>query len=427
MRGWKSTSLSRKCPNLFLIKAAGLVVLIFVLATGCAKEKVRTENPLRQHFQDFTRSLFPKTSRVLHGAVFAQADGDSYRDLILLTAPRENKRQIETLFNKDGKEFKGANRFIFTSDWSSGISFLAPGDFNGNGIDDLVVITGYERWGSARILVNNKKGYYYDDEKLTFPIIPRGIERVDVVDLDHDNDLDLLFTGTDVKAADGSSHAYQAIVVLNNRDQGFQDATSLLMPHLPKGIKGTSIADFDGDGSQDIFLVYENGQNRILFNNGLGKFTDRTSSALPVIMDESVHADWADFDMDGDNDLLVVNRKAEKSASSSDKAGYFLENNGRGSFKRRWHEQLPSASSRKVYLLDANGSGIPDILILSQDGSHFYTGRGAWDFVTDTNRRLPKALDLREMTFADIDRDGYLDLFALTDGGKGRVWLNRFD
>jgi hypothetical protein len=89
---------------------------------------------------------------------------------------------------------------------------------------------------------------------------------------------------------------------------------------------------------------------------------------------------------------------------------------------------LPRLPSYKVYLLDANGNTKPDALILTSKGVYYLQGRGRWDFTNETRRRLPRFRFFREMAIADIDQDGFLDLFALSPTpGRSRVWLNRFD
>ena len=214
---------------------------------------------------------------------------------------------------------------------------------------------------------------------------------------------------------------------INKGDGQFENLTSLLMPSLPPGIRDASIADYDGDGVADIFLIYGKGQNRLLMNNGVGKFSDRTSSRLPRILDDSMHADWADFDEDGDNDLLVVNRSIRKIYRGHPKeTSYFLENTGGGNFKKRSHKILPRVPSAKVYLLDGNGNTRPDALILTAKGVYYLQGRGKWDFSDESRRRLPRFRQFDQMTFGDIDEDQFLDLFAWS-GQSGRLWLNRFD
>jgi hypothetical protein len=128
--------------------------------------------------------------------------------------------------------------------------------------------------------------------------------------------------------------------------------------------------------------------------------------------------------MDGDNDLLIVRGKLEGQGPSC----YFLENDGRGHFKVRTHQALPRSPTFQVYLLDANGTEVPDALVLSQNGTHFLHGKGDWLFTVETERRLPRFRNFRQMTFGDINSDGFLDLFAINmDGRSGRLWLNVVD
>jgi hypothetical protein len=176
-----------------------------------------------------------------------------------------------------------------------------------------------------------------------------------------------------------------------------------------------------------VFLVYDNGQNRLLINNGVGKFLDKTESFLPKIIDQSTHADWADFDLDGDNDLLVTNKMVEKSFQSySGETAYFLENIGSGRFVKKSNKIFPTRSLLRVYLLDANGTGIPDVIILSEKGPLYLVGKGKWDFSVETKKRFPQTNPMSEMSFGDINGDGFLDLLAITaKNNHPKLWLNR--
>jgi hypothetical protein len=137
----------------------------------------------------------------------------------------------------------------------------------------------------------------------------------------------------------------------------------------------------------------------MFLNNGLGKFTDATRRSLPAIADETVSADWADFDQDEDNDLLVVNRRLLNSATSSGETSYFLENNGRGEFSKRSYPGLPALPALNVYLLDANGDTMADALILNGEGVLYLQGKGKWRFSNETLRRLPRFHRFQELVF----------------------------
>ena len=295
---------------------------------------------------------------------------------------------------------------------------------NSDGGDDLILILGSSENPKMQILFNNKKGYFYPKEEGRYSL-RRGIEKVIPVDLDGDGDRDLFCFGNMIKQLAKKYH--QTMVWINKGDGNFENLTSLLMPTLPAGIRDASFADYDGDGVVDIFLVYGKGQNRLLINNGVGKFSDRTSSSLPRILDDSMHADWADFDQDGDNDILVVNRSIHKKYRRySAETNYFLENKGGGIFRKRTHKILPRFPSQKVYLLDGNGNNHPDALILTAEGVYYFQGYGKWQFSDETIRRLPRFKKFDQMVFGDINQDKFLDLFGWSRQA-GRLWLNRFD
>jgi len=382
------------------------------------------DNFYRQHYVDATQRYYPDIAESVKQAVFSHINRDSYRDLLLLSyGKKEDEAKIQVLVNRDGKRFDILKRTGALKTLRGNLMFLVAGDLDGDRVDDLVFIEKKSGSNQAQVLFNNRKGYYYRKPESVFPPIFSGMERVDLIDLDQDGDRDLFFTGRKVLQEDGSVHKFQAQLFTNNGKGEFKDLTKILLPSLPRGINGASFADYDGDGIVDVFLTYDIGGDRLLLNNGLARFEDKTSNALPLIPGGTAHADWADFDQDGDNDLLV----ARKAQGKSKTASYFLENDGKGHFKKRAHKILPHAPSSKVFLLDANGTKWADMLILTEAGAYLYHGKGKWSFSDETDRRLPRSTRFRDMSFGDIDDDGFLDVFAISrKTNKGRIWLNVF-
>jgi hypothetical protein len=346
---------------------------------------------------------------------------------VVLNEAEPRKPQLQVFINHGKKGFQRKSPGRWIEELKAPILSLAVADLNRDGGDDLILVM--ENGVSTQILFNNKKSYFYAKDKGGSYSLRPGIDKVISIDLDQDGDKDLFYFGQMVLDANGKPSSYQTRVLINDGAGRLEDLTALLLPRLPAGIRDASFADYDGDGVVDVFLVYAKGQNRLLINNGVGKFADRTESHIPRILDDSQHADWADFDQDGDNDLLVVNRLIDKHYRAyPGETTYFLENTGGGNFKKRSLKMLPRLPSYKVYLLDANGNTKPDALILTSKGVYYLQGRGRWDFTNETRRRLPRFRFFREMAFADIDQDGFLDLFALSPTpGRSRVWLNRFD
>ena len=422
MKACKSTCQKKSCLLPFLINplVSGLLVILFLSACGGPKPHV-ADNPASQRFRDATR-LFPIEKISVAQASFLRANQDSRYDLAILS---QSQQEFFILLNQGKKGFLKNPAGQWTRNNKEKINFFAAADLNRDGGDDLILILGGSENPKTRILINNKKGYFYPKEKEGVYDLRSGIQNVVPVDLDGDGDKDLFYFGNNLKSP--AKNKYQTMLLINNGKGNFENLTSLLMPELPPGIRDASFADYDGDGVVDVFLVYSKGQNRLLINNGVGKFSDRTSSNIPRILDDSMHADWADFDQDGDNDLLVVNRSIHKIYRGHNKeTNYFLENTGGGNFRKRSHKTLPRVPSKKVYLLDGNGNTRPDALILTAEGVYYLQGRGKWQFSDETMRRLPRFKMFDQMTFGDINRDRFLDLFAWSRKSS-RLWLNRLD
>ena len=396
--------------------------MLYMGFSGCSQKQLLSENSKRQHFVDVTKRYLPQIPGIIQRAKFARVNKDLFSDLVLHVENKSGGSRLLLLINKGGRGFEISKENRTVQTVKGRILFFNVGDFNGDFTDDIVTIQRVDGRNFASILFNNKKGYFYKKVDYFLPEIYQGIDRVALVDLDHDRDLDLFFYGEKVLIPGDSAARTQSQVFINNGKGVFQDLTSLLLPQLPPGISGVFFADYDGDGIRDIFVTYRNGRNRLLFNNSLGQFTDTTVGRLPPIQGETTHADWADFDGDGDNDLLVLNLRAQSQAIC-----YFLENNGGGYFTRRLHNALDIQNGSRVYLLDANGNGIPDALILSEGKTHYLQGKGKWKFSDETVRRLPRVRQMAEMAFGDFNNDGYLDIFGINaKDQKGKLWLNYF-
>lgn len=404
-----------------------LWILCFLCACGPSKSLFK-ENPKTQHYADFTDRYFSKPPTGIQSALFAALKHGPGRDLLLITAPRQTSG-ISAWMN-DGK-----GKFAFNP--NSGLSanldmdviFAAMGDLNRDGGEDLIVIGISKSKTAAKILLNNKKGYFYVSESIALPAIRDGVERVDLVDIDRDRDIDLIFTGRNLLNDEGTPARNQVLIMLNDGKGRFSAAASILLPPLKSGAVGTSIADYDGDEYADIFLLYESGENVLLINNGLGEFADTSDTGLPRVAAKNRSADWADFDGDGDNDILVVTAGIDKRQQAfPGEFCYFLENDGKGHFTKRSLKMLPQSPSHKVYLLDADGNKTADSIVLSDKGTHFLINKGKWVFADETRKRIPYSARFDEMTFGDVDGNGHLDIFGILSNNKeGRLWLTLFD
>lgn len=394
------------------------------LCVACSKGPLFGEDPKLQKYKDRTQLFLPDLKPGILKAQLAYTNRDLLPDLVLLRTGDRGQPVIRIWNNVKGEKFVPVTRIGWEGQPSDKILFMALQDIDHDRVQDLVLVGQFSDGSTAKLLFNNGKGYFYHKKEVPFPYVNPGVDRVDMRDIDEDGHVDLFFTGRRVLNSQGELNKYQTQFMTNNGKGQFRDSTQLLMPPLKPGIVGTSFADYDGDKTLDIFLVNGNGQNSLLTNNGLGRFVDRTSELLPAIRDQSAYADWADFDQDGDNDLLVVSRKE----SLSGEASYFLVNHGRGYFKKAEFKASPKTVFKAVYLLDANGSEFPDILLLSKMGIHYLRGLGKWRFWKESRRRLPFNVKFHELTFADVDGDSFLDIFGYdTRERRGVLWMNTFE
>ncbi|MGO9097175.1 MAG: CRTAC1 family protein [Bryobacteraceae bacterium] len=125
--------------------------------------------------------------------------------------------------------------------------------------------------------------------------------------LDYDNDgwLDIfVLSGTRL---DGAPPGTTNRLYKNNRDGTFTDVTERAGLTRTGWAVGVTVGDYNNDGFDDIFITYW-GQNVLYRNNGDGTFTDVTQQAgLARPRRWGSGCTWIDYDRDGNLDLFVSN------------------------------------------------------------------------------------------------------------------------
>jgi len=140
-------------------------------------------------------------------------------------------------------------------------------------------------------------------------------EDVDAALFDADKDGDL-----DLYVVSGGNEFYGKMpeqfdrLYLNNGQGTFTKSNNL--PPMYDNKSCVKVADYDKDGDLDLFVggrvlgyQYGNSPNSyLLINNGQGKYSDQTAQLAPTLQKAGMVTDasWADYDQDGDLDLIVV-------------------------------------------------------------------------------------------------------------------------
>ena len=229
---------------------------------------------------------------------------------------------------------------------------------------------------------------------------------------------------------------------LNKGDFQFEDVSEKAGITAPDGIKtGVTIVDVNSDGWLDIYQCRTgpNPETRgalLFINNKNGTFTEKSAEFGLDIHCSSTHANFFDYDLDGDLDMYLINHptdftsttnmrlhevngKVVRNVASNDEyTSDRLYRNDDGKFtnvsKAAGIDNY--AFGLSVTTLDANLDGYPDLYIandyIEPDILYINNKNGTFtDHINDYVRHTSAASMGADL--ADINNDGLLDLFVL--------------
>lgn len=209
----------------------------------------------------------------------------------------------------------------------------------------------------------------------------------------------------------------------------FYDATQLLLPLVETDTGSIIVADFDGDGLDDIFeymggwdFIPEN-QPRLLIRQPGGGFVDEAYARLPDIHHGGFYAFAIDVQNDGSKDILMI-QYTFISQGRNDSCMLLL-NDGTGFFTPASEAMLPWIYAVHAAVADLNGDGFDDIVFLVIDQALNRTDVQIWikepgsGFVNETASRLPtdQMLDFGtwQLQTLDINGNGHQDIILIND------------
>ncbi len=215
--------------------------------------------------------------------VAADFDGDG--DVDLAAAGNSlNSSQNRLLVNNGGGTFTAIDPFPGNSSLA-----ITAVDFDGDGDQDLAVGMSF----GVSLYRNDGNLVFTDVSALWLPALGTSITRdVAAGDLDGDGDLDLVVT----------RHNAGADPVLRNTGSAFVLAAPLSF--AGGNTNAFALADVDDDGDLDIARSVIGAPLALDINDGTGTFA-AAPSRLPVVTSNAGVLLTADFDRDGDRDLLL--------------------------------------------------------------------------------------------------------------------------
>jgi hypothetical protein len=218
-------------------------------------------------------------------------------------------------------------------------------------------------------------------------------EEVAALDVEGDGDLDLLFVNEDLGGG-GELHL---------RDGGKWLEASSGLP-APGAFQGMDVADLDGDGKLEV-VIAAYGPEVVWSLDGRGGLVDVTADWLAPVDDRSQDVELADLDKDGDLDLVVANENGD--------SRLLLQEGGR--FVPAPFPTAEDEESREIDAGDLDGDGDLDLMVAnvgwaagpSQD--RWLLNDGAAGFVEGPPLPADRYETL-DADLVDVDADGDLDV-----------------
>lgn len=181
-------------------------------------------------------------------------------------------------------------------------------------------------------------------------------------------------------------------------------------PAREGGEAALAIGDYDGDGSEDLFVSGH------LFRNELGhavETTDRAGVSLRGAV--AVAAAFGDYDNDGRLDLYVATATG----------GRLFHNAGDSTFRDVTNAAgLAGAPPAETALfLDLDHDGDLDLFLAAPTGNRAYRNTLDGGFVEAT-AQMGLAATCRDVAFGDLDGDGHTDLLVVSQDGHLTFFRN---
>lgn len=309
------------------------------------------------------------------------------------------------------------------------ISNLAVEDLNEDGLPDILVCDAKNNFISW--IQQNPSGVYNEKVLANEILAPAHVQ---VMDFDKDGDKDIMVAALGMLYP--SNDKIGSVIVLENiGDCNFNK--HIIADNIAR-VSDVRAGDLDNDGDSDLAVAqfgYDDGETRWIENLGDWKF----KSHILQNLSGPINVEIVDLENDGDLDIIsLVSQEWEQI--------FCFLNDGKGNFQMKllWGSTNEDFGSSGIYICDFDQDGRPDILYTNGDAFDYIPPRGRpWHGIQwlknegDMNftfHRICDFIGAYNVRPVDIDRDGDLDLFAVSGFNlwddpmaQSFIWLENID
>jgi hypothetical protein len=333
---------------------------------------------------------------------YGDIDGDGDLDLV---SSSHGDNKVAWYENTNGLgDFSSIQQLISTT--TDGARDVFAVDLDGD-LDKDVLLSAYldASTNEYQLLWFENDGTGTFTTEHIFETTTEAILRINYADVDNDGDMDVISGQEDSVLAlykNNGDGTFALPVIFS--ETGFNYLSSL------------QVADMDGDGDIDVVASYIS--DEVIWHENVDGLGDLSVKHIIIEdMPSSTALYVADIDGDNDNDVLFASR-------SSDDVGYFLNEDGQGTFGPKVITSEMPQNPNAIYSLDMDGDGDMDMITNSSDGQKFI-----W-FPNDGSANFGDAVEITSLiarinhiTSADIDGDGKLDLITSSYDDDKVAWF----
>ncbi|MCP4697618.1 MAG: hypothetical protein GY862_12320, partial [Gammaproteobacteria bacterium] len=294
--------------ELLAILSLGRILPVAELTVSKAGENIMST---RNHLFYIMFGIVLSTLAVIHTPVFAAemfteaantyGVADNENDLSMVWLDFDNDNDLDVLILPAWQKTLDHDVVLYRNDGNAFTNISDTTGLTGYNLSNHISIGDYDNDGDIDLLLGAKLFRNDFNQSGTFTLI--GTYGHTFVDYDNDGYLDIFSKGW------GSAGR-----LYKNNGGGFTEIAGALGLNANSGhTRSLNLADYDGDGDMDILIVNGRYERPALFRNDVntnGLFTDSTdamglSGAGGIGYTES--GIWGDYDNDGDLDLYIVN------------------------------------------------------------------------------------------------------------------------
>ena len=367
------------------------------------------------HFVDVTLANFPAAGPVV-GRVSAMADINGDGNLDIIQAVNGLSRLY--LGGGDGTFELGPSGGLLVEEHKY-TNQVVTGDFNSDGKIDLFLVNYFnEANGSQNMLLINTGGGSFRDRTETYlPEADRASTSAIAVDVDGDADLDIVvvnYRGEIEPRID---------LLINDGSAKFKDEAGSRLPERSFQAFGAAAGDVDGDGDADLFFSGITEENRLLLNDGSGVFMYAAPDSLPNIASPNGRIPvMGDLDGNGSIDIFQPSYGQDR----------LLLNDGSGKFidHSRLYFREEAEKGYSALIADFDLDNYMDVVVATVTGKVRVYRNDGTGRLFDYSSSIPhNPGDLVNVGVAagDIDGDGDPDLFVSIAGNNKPVLLQNWD